>query len=151
MSTIAYDSARPRLIPAGAGAVFPYCDGHYSWSHLEFPHARYRYITVLGDPDADIADVEPGCMSVAGAVTWALERKARGHTDLTVYVDRDLFPSVRHAFAERRLSWHLFLTTLDGSKPASYDGMHVRAVQYTDRNGAFDESLVYDEGWLNPP
>jgi hypothetical protein len=147
---IAYDSARPLLIPAGAQAVLPYADGHFHWSNREFPAAQYRYFTVLGNPDADIIDVEPGCIwPPARARDWAQRRLALHHPDLTVYCDRDTVAAVREAMAG--LAWHLFLTTLDGSKPEVYDGLHVRAVQFTDRNNAYDESLIFDDGWLFKP
>jgi hypothetical protein len=149
MSIIAYDSASPSLIPADAKAVFPYGDGHYRWPHTEFPHALYRYITVTGTWEADIIDVEPGCVwPPANARNWALEREHR-KLDITVYCDRDSYAQVKEVFAD--FTWHLFLTTLDGTKPTEYDGKKLRAVQYTDRNQQYDESLVYDVGWLNKP
>lgn len=149
MVLTAYDSARPKLIPANPAAVFPYWDGHFKWSHTLFPHALYRYITVQGDPAADIIDIEEGCVwPPAKAVEWVKARRA-AELDMTVYCDRAAVPLVRAALAG--FSWHLFLTTLDGSKPTEYDGLPLRAVQYTDRNDAYDVSLVYQPNWLNKP
>lgn len=147
---IAYDSSKPKLIPASAAAIFPYSDGRFRWSHKLFPRARYRYITISSaDPHADIADVEPGCIWPPLAVRpWALERRSQG-LDATVYTDRDNFPAVRAALAG--VDWHLFLATLDGTILSSYDGMAVRACQYTDRSDAYDESVVFDPQWLNWP
>lgn len=152
MTVFAYDSARPQLIPADPAAVFPYSDGRYRWSNSKFPRARYRYITALGDPDADIADFEPGCIWPFPRLKgWALERLARhgASADLTVYTDRSNFPLA--AGALRGLNWHLFLATLDGTQPTSWAGKPVRSVQFTDRNGLYDISRVFDEGWLNTP
>lgn len=148
---IAYDSARSRLIPPNPEAIFPYADGHFAWQHTEFPQARYRYITVQGHPAADIIDVEEGCVwPPYNARPWARERLARGHHDLTVYCDRSNVPAVREAMAD--FTWHLFLATLDGSRPQVYAGIPVRAVQFTDRSNLYDMTQVFDEdGWLNEP
>jgi hypothetical protein len=148
---IAFDSAYPKAIPDDAAAIFPYADGRFKWSNIEFPHASYRYITTHGDPTADIADYEEGCIFGEPALTaWAIRRLAlNSKHDLTVYTDRYNFPAVAHAMIG--MTWHLFLTTLDGTKPVEYAGKPCRAVQYTDRSGMYDESVVYERAWLNPP
>jgi hypothetical protein len=149
MVLIAYDSARPKLIPATAEAIFPYWDGHFAWNHIMIPHARYRYITVQGDPGADIIDIEPGCVwPPAKAVAWCHDRR-KAELDMTVYCNRVTVPKVRAALAG--FSWHLFLSTLDGSKPSEFEGLPLRAVQYTDRNDAYDMSEVFQPNWLNQP
>jgi len=150
-SVAAYDSASPRNIPATAPAVFPYADGWFKWSHTMFPHALYRYITVEGDPGADICDVEPGCVwPPSQARAWAEARlKADASADITVYCDRANYPVVAEAM--KPLSWNLFLSTLDGSQPRAYLGRPCRAVQYTDRSQLYDQSIVWDPGWLNRP
>jgi hypothetical protein len=149
MVLTAYDSARPRLIPVQAEAIFPYWDGHFAWKHTEFPHAAYRYITVQGDPGADIIDIEPGCVwPPEKAVPWAVDRR-HAEQDMTVYCNRATVPLVRAALAG--FNWHLFLSTLDGSKPTEFEGIAVRAVQYSDRQDAYDLSAVYQPAWLNQP
>lgn len=147
---IGYDSASPQYIPVNAQAVFPYADG-YAWSHTRFPRALYRYITIKGDPDIDIADYEEGAIWGEPALRgWAdARRKKFPHADLTVYTDKDNFPAVKRAMAG--LTWHLFLSTLDGTTPQSYGGMQCRAVQYTDRQDKYDMSVVHDVRWLNQP
>lgn len=147
---LAYDAARPIAIPANPPAVFDYADGRYAWSHSLFPDAWWRTITVLGDPVSDIADVEEGCIWPPSDVrVWAERRLGRGYKDLTIYCDRDNYPAVKQVMDG--LDWHLFLATLDGTKPTEYDGMPLRAVQYTDRQGLYDMSIVYEPDWLNKP
>ena len=148
---IAYDSAYPKGIPDGAAAIFPYGDGRFRWSHTEYPDASYRYITVNGDPHDDIADYEYGAVwGIPNLAAWARRRLAlNGKHDLTVYTDRNNFSDVVRAMIG--MTWHLFLTTLDGTKPTEFNGKHCRAVQYTDRTGMYDESVVFDSDWLNPP
>ena len=150
MTILAYDSARPSLIPDNPPAILPYADGHFAWSHRLFPNARYRYITVTGNPDIDIADYELGCIFGRDNLRdWAERRLGRGHHDLTVYSDRNNVAEV--ILAMQGLEWHLILATLDGTRPTQYDGINLRGVQFTDRNNAYDVSAIYDEGWLIEP
>jgi hypothetical protein len=151
MTLIAYDSSDPANIPVNAAVVFPYSDGRYVWPHTQFPRAMYRYITVRGDTGTDIADFEPGAIWPGEALrTWAEARRARfEHADLTVYCGRNNFAAAKTAMAG--LTWHLFLSTLDGSQPQSYGGMQLRACQFTDRQNKYDMSVVYDQRWLNKP
>jgi hypothetical protein len=148
---IAYDSASPRNIPAYASAIFPWADGRYAWSHRMFPRAGYRYITAGGDPEADIADFEPGCVWPGSALRkWAEDRKDWHPTsDLTVYVDRDNFTLAKDVLTG--FVWHLFLATQDGTAPPTYGDMACRAVQTTDHADLYDVDHVFDEGWLNQP
>ena len=151
MTTTAYDSAYPSLIPPGAPAILPYADGRFAWHNSEFPRARYRYITVLGNPHVDICDYEPGCVwPASNARAWAIARH-KIYPDLTFYCDRANLPGLREELEPLGLEWHLILATLDGSQPAEYDGIQLRGVQYTDRSGAYDLSLIYDDNWLWQP
>lgn len=149
-TVIGYDSSRPEMIPEDAAAVFPYADGRYRWSHTRFPNALYRYITVLGAPEADIADFEPYAVYPAPAlVSWAKRRLALGHEDITVYTDRDNFLVARAALEAVEIDWHLFLTV--GTDPilTEYEGMAVRLCQQFG-TGA-DKDTVFEPGWLNRP
>lgn len=147
---IGYDTTRPEMIPANAAAVFPYADGRYRWSHVRFPNALYRYITVYGEPEADIADFEEFAVYPAPAlVTWAQRRLALGHTDITVYTDRANFPLVRAAMEAAEIDWHLFLTVGTDTVLTDYEGMAVRACQQFG-TGA-DKDTVFEPGWLNRP
>lgn len=151
MTVIAYDSSHPIVIPQSAGAIFPYSDGHYHWSHLLLPKAQYRYITCTGGAGADIADFEPGCIWPGSALrSWAERRQAlHPGSDLTVYTGRDNFAAASDAMTG--FTWHLGLATLDGSQPLEFEGKPCRFVQFTDRGGLFDLSIVHDTGWLNQP
>jgi hypothetical protein len=149
MPLTAYDSVNPELIPSAAQAVFPYADGDFAWSNARFPKAKYRYITVTGEPAVDICDVEPGCVwPPQRARAWAQARHD-ANKDITVYCNRANFQAVKIALSG--FTWGLFLATLDGSTPTIYENMPLRAVQYTTREGLYDESLVYDEAWLLTP
>jgi hypothetical protein len=151
MSITAYDASNWRNIPADAIAIFPWSDGAYHWSNARFPKARYRYLTALGNPDADIADFEPGCIWPGSKLRlWAEERLDKHpREDLTVYTDRDNYPLAVNAMTG--FAWHLFLATQDGTAPETYESRHVRAVQITDRNNLYDVDEVFDVDWLNVP
>lgn len=149
---IAYDSARPRLIPKTAGAIFPYADGHYRWDRSEFPTALYRYITVTASHwQIDIADVEPGCVWPPENLTWWATQRHQRDLDITVYCDRSNYAAIEALMRKLGFEWHLFLSTLDGTVLTEWEGKPVRACQFTDRSGAYDMSEVFDEGWLNKP
>lgn len=149
MTIQAYDSARYQLIPSWAPAIFPYADGRYAWSNSRFPNAKWRYITVLGNPAIDIIDYEPGCVfNPRVLANWA-EHRAAAREDITVYTYRAAYETVAEVL--KKYDWHLFLATLDGSKLTSFEGKQLRACQFTDRNGLYDISEVYDDNWLIDP
>lgn len=149
MEITAFDAARWQLIPHTAKAILPYADGRYAWSNTHFPTTAYRYITVLGNPAVDIIDFEPGCVfNTATLQNWAHQRASKG-LDITVYTYRDAFQIVEKALA--RFEWHLWLATLDGTKLTSYNGKALRGCQYTDRQGLYDMSVIYDSEWLLNP
>lgn len=146
---IAYDSATPADIPENAEAIFPYADGTYAWDHTLRPKARWRYVTVTGDPAIDICDFEKGAVYDTKVLRdWAQERR-KTHHDVTVYCNRSDYSTVAEALKDRR--WHLWLATLDGSQPRRFRGKPLRAVQYATNGDRYDESLVYDEDWLLRP
>jgi len=144
----AFDSARPQLIPGYAPAVLPYADGRYAWDNNRFPKAKWRYITVLGNPAVDILDFEPGCVfSIATLQSWAHHR-AENKEDITVYTYRSAYPIVADAL--KKFDWHLWLATLDGTILTEFEGKPLRGCQYSDRSGLYDISKIYDENWLYP-
>lgn len=145
----AYDSSRWQLIPHTAKAILPYADGRYAWSNSRFPNAAWRYITVLGNPAVDIIDFEPGCVwDPQKLYDWANHRSQAGE-DITVYTFRDAVETVSTTL--RKFDWHLWLATLDGTVLTEYEGKPLRGCQYTDRNGLYDISDIYDDNWLYPP
>jgi len=151
VSITAYDSATPSLIPSNPPAIFPYADGVYAWSHKRFTRAAYRYITVEGNPAADIIDVEPGCVwPPANAGTWAKDRHRHHSEDLTVYCNRANLPAIRAVMDDLGFAWHLFLAAWQEPALTEYDGIKLRACQYF-AGDDYDMSKVYDEGWLNKP
>lgn len=156
MTAIAYDSTRPGLIPVDARFVLAYADGRYAWKPEDYnrfgPGVRLRKITVLGNPDvANICDVERGDVpadSLAKAATARtfIEGWNRHHMEpATIYCNRDTLAVVQGACSG--LSYRVWLATLDGSRPRYYSGAAIVAVQYKD-TGEYDESEVFDQGWL---
>lgn len=135
-----YDSVNPSLIPPDAPIVAGYVDGLFgpggtppeawtpaAWSRFSGSKVR---ITVFGSLDADVADVETGDLTPAGAAAWlqAGPRTVRP----TIYCNRATLPAVQQAC--RGLTYDLWLATLDGTVPPGY-----AAVQYAD-TGAYDLS-----------
>lgn len=148
MSVTAFDSANWQVIPSYAQAVLPYADGRYKWSNSHFPSAQWRYITIFGNPAVDILDIEPGCCWPPSAgINWAHQRQVQNE-DITIYCNRDTYPSVAETFA--KYEWHLILATLDGTILTEFDGKPLRGCQYTDHAGLYDMSMIYDDHWLYP-
>lgn len=148
MPLTGYDSADPSKIPADAPVIFPYLDGRYAWQQSRFPKAKFRYITVLGDARAAILDWEPGCVyNPDTLLKWVETRHGRGE-GCTVYCNRSDFPRVREILDGK--SYGVFLSTLDGTRLSSYEGVALRACQYATEHG-YDISDVWAEEWpLNP-
>lgn len=147
-----YDSVDYNRIPKSAKVVFPYADGRYAWvsrAKKLFPKAHIRAITVTGEWEhASIIDVEPGTVwpPSDGRLRRFVENRWRLHHDATVYCFRAAIPEVKSAL--HGLDYKLFLSTLDGSKPRTFDGLHCSAVQfYNAPNQAYDRSIIYDVNW----
>jgi hypothetical protein len=149
-SIIAYDSAAPNNIPLSAPAVLPYIDG-FAWSNSLRPRARYRYITIHGNwPHASIFDVEAGAISVDELPSLVHNRNANHNDDSIVYCTRSTVASVQSILGNR--PWKLFLATLDGSQPRSWNGKPTAAVQYWGGATApYDKSIWWDETDLHRP
>ena len=153
---LAYDSARPELIPASAAAILPYADGLFAWpldQVARFPRAARRYITVEADARiASIGDVESGDMAPEDAPDFIDERRARFPGPRpAIYCNRSTLPAVQSHCGDRE--YDVWLATLDGSIPASITGGgRLVAVQFEGGGQApFDVSKVLDPAWLRNP
>lgn len=114
-----YDSTNPHAIPRDAEMILWYNDGIYAWDPLEvamFPNAVKVSCSAVGAAQADVYDVEPGCI-------WPIER-------VGPLVKRDwgqgLLPTV---YLNRRNHWQAardYFRRTYGREPqwhvAEYDG-----------------------------
>lgn len=152
---IAYDSARPHLIPDFAGAVLMYADGDFRWPSAQvarFRHARHRYITVVGNARvANICDVEKLDVPPEHSARFVEARRALFPADLPViYCNRSTLPKVQSEC--RGMDFGIWLATLDGSRPRTITGPgELLAVQFQGGIDAdFDMSVIYNPDWLRP-
>jgi hypothetical protein len=147
---LAYDSAQPDRIPRDAQVVLYYADGRYEWTGAQldlFPKARVRAITVLGDPECNIIDVESGDCTPLD-VPQFLDARAGMRVDTgTVYCSRSTLPGVQAMAGDR--AFNVWLATLDGSKPVTVAGRgRLVAVQFAGGPDAeYDTSVVWDRSW----
>lgn len=117
-----YDSTRPQLIPAGATHAALYYDGDFAAPHNQaarFPFVRW--ITVLGDFEhAGIADYEPGnkVFDVPGLLRDYVQGRINMGVRARVYTDRSNLDRVHEQLGS--LPYVVWLSTLDGSKPAGF-------------------------------
>lgn len=150
-----YDSAQPLAIPTYAPAILPYTpDSAFPWADNatdRFPNARFRWITTYGDyTKASIFDSESGDrLNDTAILRQVVEARidAFPSDKAIVYCSRNRVAVIQNALAG--LDWHLFLATLDGSMPASWNGKPTIAVQYVDVGGRFDQSYWWDENDLH--
>jgi hypothetical protein len=150
-SVIAYDSANWRNIPSDVGAVLPYADGRFAFTHKAFPHARYRYISVLGQWEhASIFDIEPGCIWPPANAREAVTQRQAHFGDATVYCFRSAVPAVKAAL--RGLKYKAILSTLDGTILRNYQGWELSGCQFRGGMSAlFDETMIFDRNFLRNP
>jgi hypothetical protein len=155
MTLLGFDSVHPESIPADAQVIFPYADGDFKWSQHEidaFPHAKRRFITVLGDPDhADIIDVERFDATPSMCPSFIHARKNLYNSVATIYCNRDTLPRIQEYC--RGLTYNVWLATLDDSIPTViHGGGHLVAVQFrNDPVHDYDETLVLDVTWPLDP
>jgi hypothetical protein len=145
--TIFYDSTDPEKIPAGARACL-YADGDFASGRADL--GRFygvRWITVLGNQWAQIADFEKGneVFSEGSALLgWARGMCHQGVRPV-VYSDVASLGLVRQRLATLDRPYDIWLATLDGDKlSAGYEGLPVWAVQYEGGETApYDTSVLY--------
>lgn len=144
---LAYDSARPLLIPANAQVVAGYCDGEYAWRPEDwgrFPDAVKIIITVFGDPRANVADIENFAMTPTRALDWLNDRQHDGHHGNALYFSRGSWPAVHNVFRGRQYyTWQADWT----GQPHTVPGAAM--VQWQNKpDQAYDLSTVYDQEFL---
>lgn len=148
------DSVTPEVLPVNVGMVGGYINGAVSqWPHnawLRFPVAKHVRINVTGAANrGNCLDVETGDATAADAPHWYDSVTWTPKQNLAVYCNRGNVSSVIQAMGNR--PWHLWLSTLDGSKLTVIDGKRVAACQFLGESilGVnMDLSEVYDDSWL---
>lgn len=97
-----FDSINVGEIPAGAGLVAGYVNGHWP-TYLElvrrFPKAHVLGIAVSSSADAECLDVEQGDATVAVAPGWVKRQQARGVRKPVVYTSVSQARSLLDALA----------------------------------------------------
>jgi peptidoglycan hydrolase-like protein with peptidoglycan-binding domain len=102
MATI-YDAVDVAAIPASATIVGAYVDG--AWPTAKSPEvaamrARGVYVVTISvngsTLDADVIDIEPGNISIAGGVDWCARKIARSERPV-VYASRSWVPQIQDA------------------------------------------------------
>jgi len=141
---------------AGEPRVAGYADGPYAWSQAEwdlFPGVNHVKIAVRASFNGgDVLDVEKGDATLHEAPGWIDMRHAAGLYRPTVYCSLSAVPAVRAATGHRILGrdydiWVAEYTTratppaVPGLPPAGYAAWQRKST------GAWDESLVLDQGW----
>lgn len=147
-----YDSTKPSLIPADVAMVAGYINGMYAWSQADwrrFPHAAHVRIDVTGaDPfGSDVADVERGDLSIAGAVQWVEMRQRERGWWSCCYVDRSNLAELRDAMG----NLHTMFWVADWTGvPHVVEGERICAVQYLSTSH-YDVSEVFSPEWFPSP
>lgn len=143
-----FDSVTAADIPDGSELVAGYVDGAVSkWSDadwLRFPGRILVRITVLGDPDADVFDVESGAGTPAMVPGWVLHRRALGR-EAAVYVNLSNLEAVRAACADAGEAQPHYWLAHYGAPPIVPEGFV--AIQYANdeiTGGHYDASAVAD-------
>jgi hypothetical protein len=150
-SIIAYDSANWRNIPHDVGAVLPYADGRFAFTHKAFPNARYRYISVLGEWEhASIFDIEPGCIWPPENAREPVMQRQKHFGDAVVYCFRAEVLAIQKAL--KGLDYQAIISTLDGTILRNYLGWELSGCQFRGGMSAlFDETQIFDRNFLHSP
>ncbi len=156
---IGRDSITAAHIPiAGTDVAMGYVNGHWPSANdfpQRFPNIPHVTIDVIGNrPDADVADVENGDLTPAGAVEWARAKLARGGDKPVLYCNRGNITAIFNAMnaAGYNIVSHFYtwLATLDGTQRIA-DMTGVLAVQYLENVPAnYDESIIWSDWWKQP-
>lgn len=115
---IAGDAVQMAQRASGYQLVAGYDDGLYAWDAAEwalFPGLVHVHIAVFSTTNSGtVLDVEPGNATPAESVDWVLMRREAG-VDPTVYMNTSTWPTVREAFAARKVAEpHYWIAQYDG-------------------------------------
>lgn len=160
MTKVGYDSTTVAAMPADGDVYFPYADGAYenvAAVRAKHPGKTLVRITVLGQTlDAEMVDIEPGCVwPVSKGVDW-LARKVKRDGHATAYCYASELAAVRAAVKARGLAGKVsFAIARYGHDKTIPPG--VVAVQWLSPdgppdcrpNGHYDEWVIAD-GWPKP-
>jgi hypothetical protein len=145
------DSTEPSAIPLGGlDMVGGYVTGDFAWDHKQWERfgsrAQVRINVIPSIPDrGNCADVEPKAFRPDSNLTrWYDARRGAGvlAAHLSVYTDWDDFPGVIQVMGGRE--YHVWIASPDHVGP--FHGISGR--QATGANKGYDESQVWDKGWL---
>ena len=141
-----YDSTQPSKIPAGGHACL-YADGDFASGFADLGgFAGIKWITVLGNQWAQIADFEQGnaVYSNEGALrAWAGGMAHQGVVPI-VYSNLSNLPLVRSRLASLGRPYLVWLATLDGNKLSASYTPGLWGVQFAGGVSAdYDTSVLY--------
>jgi hypothetical protein len=146
MSRTAYDSVTWQHNPARRDEIaFLYGDGRFAApadavTHFRDLGAQVVRITVLGDPQWGVCDVERGDVTPARSRDYVRARHALGHLP-TIYCSRAAIPAVRASCAG--LAYDIWAADWTG-EPHEVEG--TVGTQYLP-GAEYDTSRFYDDGW----
>jgi hypothetical protein len=144
--TIFYDSTDPEKIPAGARACL-YADGDFASGRADLGEfAGVKWITVLGNQWAQIADFEQGNGVFANGDALRVWAGGMAHQGVEpiVYCDLANLSTVRARLAGFGRPYLLWLATLDGNRLGADYTPGLWAVQYEGGETApYDTSVLY--------
>lgn len=132
-----------------AQLVAYYVDGIYATTEAavraRFPNAIPVPISVIGSNAGVVGDVEPGCMTIAGAVIWVLMRRQAGQ-DPTLYVNETYgWQPCRQAFISGGIPEpHWWVADYDGVAVVPAGAIAKQYENPTLTGGHFDRSVVAD-------
>lgn len=100
---VVIDSVSITRMPGATRRIAAYIDGEYANvndAHTLRPGAQVIAITVLGDPYAQVADLEAGALSVTEVADWLRRARIRGQQRPCIYVEVSRLVSVVNQLAE---------------------------------------------------
>ena len=148
-----YDAVTVSHLPADGDGYLAYKNGHYANVgpvEARFPHKPVKTVDVLGDPTADIIDIEPGCVWPPSKGATVASAAVKAGRRPTCYMSASNWMTVRAAVANVGIAGKVDYF------PADYDGKPVIPAgavgkQYLgspgNSPGPYDKSVVLTS-WL---